>query len=160
MVDHPRLADYEKRLVKWHQAETKKNRRQAKKEPHEDDEGGDQESSPSEERHDNGINNALSFVSLDNMDENNRNEWMKDGKMKQLSGLAGCKRMAHNILRAEREAARDTYVNGGKKGNSSVSGVRLRCTGAPWARRFLPGSKESGATLPLSTTDAINWKNA
>ena len=31
MVDHPRLADYEKRLVKWHQAETKKTRRQAKK---------------------------------------------------------------------------------------------------------------------------------
>ena len=146
MVDHPRLADYEKRLVKWHQAETKKVRRQAK-EPH-GDEGGDQESSSSEEEHDHG----LTFVALDNMDEDNRKEWMKEGKMKQLSGLAGCKRMAKDILRADREAARDAYVNGDKKGNSSVSGVRLRCTGAPWARRFLPGSEESGSTMPASTT--------
>ena len=113
MVDHPRLADYEKRLVKWHEAETKKERRQAK-EPH-GDEGGDQESSSSEEEHDHGMNNALSFVALDNMDEDNRKEWMKEGKMKQLSGLAGCKRMAQDILRAEREAARDAYVNGAKR---------------------------------------------
>ena len=113
MVDHPRLADYEKRLVKWHQAETKKARRQAK-EPH-GDEGGDRESSSSEEEHDHGMNNALPFVALDNMDEDNRKEWMKEGKMKQLPGLAGCKRMTQDILRAEREAARDAYVNGGKK---------------------------------------------
>ena len=35
--------------------------------------------------------------------------------MEQLSGLAGCKKMAQDIFRAEREAARDAYVNGGKK---------------------------------------------
>ena len=114
MVDHPRLADYEERSVKLHQAETKKARRQAK-EPH-GDEGGDRESSSSEEEHDHGMNNALSFVALDNMDEDNRKEWMKEGKMKQLPGLAGCKRMAQDILRAEREAARNAYVNGGKNG--------------------------------------------
>ena len=57
----------------------------------------------------------MSFVALDNMDEDNRKEWMKEGKMKQLSGLAGCKRMAQNILRAQREAARDAYVDRGKK---------------------------------------------
>ena len=78
--------------------------------------------------------------------------------MKKLSGLAGCKRMAQDILRADREAARDAYVDGGKKkkDNPSVSGIdmcrsRLR-SAAPWARRFLPGSKESGSTLPASTT--------
>ena len=49
MVDHPRLADYEKRVVKWHQAETKKARRQAK-EPH-GDECGDRESSYIDESH-------------------------------------------------------------------------------------------------------------
>ena len=45
---------------------------------------------------------------------------------------------------------------GATQGNSSVVGVdmcrsRLR-SAAPWARRFLPGSKESGSTLPASTT--------
>ena len=61
------------------------------------------------------MNNALSFVALDNMDEDNRKEWMKEGEMKQLSGLAGCKRMAQHILRAEREAAHNTYVHGCKQ---------------------------------------------
>ena len=89
------------------------------------------------------------------MDEENRKAWMKEGKIKKLSGLEGCKRMAHNLLREEREAARDNYVKGGKNGNSSVSGVD-KCTSrhksaAPWARKFLPGSKESGSSLPEST---------
>ena len=85
MVDHPRLEDYEKRLAGWHQADTKKARRQAK-EPH-GDEGGDRESSSSEEEHDHGMNNALSFVALDNMDEENRKARMKEGMIKTCPGL-------------------------------------------------------------------------
>ena len=78
MVDHPRLADYEKRLMKWHQAKRIKARRQAK-DPH-GDEGGDRESSSSEEVHGHSMNNALPFVALDIMDEDNRKGWLKDGK--------------------------------------------------------------------------------
>ena len=33
------------------------------------------------------LNNALTFVALDNMDEGNRAEWIKEKKMKSLSGF-------------------------------------------------------------------------
>ena len=55
------------------------------------------------------LRNAVSCVALDNLDEDDRKEWMNEGKMKQLSGLAGCKRMAQDILKAEREAALSAF---------------------------------------------------
>ena len=74
--------------------------------------------------------------------------------MKNLSGLKGCKKMARQILRQERQAGRDNYVAGQKKDNPLASGVakpRVR-SAAPWTRRYVPGSKESGTTLPEDTT--------
>ena len=54
-------------------------------------------------------------------------------------------RMARHKVRAKRKAARDSRVAGGKEVNPSASGPE------PWARRFVPGSKESGSALPAST---------
>ena len=45
------------------------------------------------------------------MDRDIRDEWLKEPRMKSLSGVSGSKKMAQDMLRAESEAARDTYEN-------------------------------------------------
>jgi hypothetical protein len=88
------------------------------------------------------------------MDEGNRAEWIKEKKMKSLSGLKGCKRMVRQIIRQERQARHDTHAGGQKTINPLASGVAKRCVrcAAPWAKRYVPGSKESGVALPEQTT--------
>ena len=153
MLNHPRLEQYGKRLEKWHELERKSECRRQRQDPH-GNEDGDGGSSCSGQEEDGGVNSALTFFALDNMDEDNRKEWLKEKLPQKLSGFAGCKRMARDMVRAEREAARDTYVDGIKKNNPSASGVgkpkvRVQKT-APWSRKFLPGSQESGSSLPPS----------
>ena len=62
--------------------------------------------------------------------------------------------MARQIIRQERQARRDTHAGGQKKSNPLASGFAKRCVrcAAPWAKRYVPGSKESGAALPEQTT--------
>lgn len=71
------------------------------------------------------------------MDGGNRTEWLKDNKIKELTGIAGCQRMARNIVRREREEGGYHYKPGGKQKKPSASGVVRRLSAAPWARKFV-----------------------
>ena len=44
------------------------------------------------------MNDALTFVALDNMDEANRKDWMQESRIKKLSGLPGAERMARSMV--------------------------------------------------------------
>ena len=152
MLNHPRLEQYGKRLEKWHELERKSECRRQRQDPH-GNEDGDGGSSCSGQEEDGGVNSALTFFALDNMDEDNRKEWLKEKLPQKLSGFAGCKRMARDMVRAEREAARDTYVDGIKKNNPSASGVgkpkvRVQKT-APWSRKFLVAYQSDAISVTL-----------
>ena len=69
----------------------------------------------------NDVMNALTFIALDNMDECNRKEWIKEKKIGNLAGLEGCQRMARDMVRRERGAGRDAYTPG--RGNLLASEV-------------------------------------
>ena len=76
--------------------------------------------------------------------------------MKKLSGLPGAERMARSMVRAQREPSRDNYVFVSKDVDPSASGEQkskiTKPHAEPWARKFVPGWKDSGLALPASTT--------
>ena len=84
MEGHSREDEYIKRLEKWHAAERKKRCRPPKNPEDNHSDAGSSSMSSNEKDE---LNNALTFVALDNMDEGNRAEWIKEKKMKSLSGL-------------------------------------------------------------------------
>ena len=80
MQGHPREEEYIKRLEKWHAAERKKRSRKPKA-PADGGKHSDTSSASSTSSDDGDeVNNALTFVALDNMDESNRSEWIKEKK--------------------------------------------------------------------------------
>ena len=69
----------------------------------------------------------------------------KDGKTNALTGLAGVKRMARQMIRRDREAFRNTCAT-----SVVVTSPNVKCS-LPWMRPFVPGTKESGVDLPEGT---------
>ena len=146
---HPRTGEYVKHLMKWHMLERKKAHRKPQDQRREEYDPSATSSSDGE----NDVMNALTFIALDNMDECNRKEWIKEKKIGNLAGLEGCQRMARDMVRRERGAGRDAYTPGRGNLASGVAKRKVKC-GAPWARRYVPGSAESGSALPAETTRA------
>ena len=145
---YPVLQQYLDRLKCLHKKKKKKSKKQIGKPPQDNDDKVESASSSSNESDiadQKGC--ALTFACLDNLDEKNREELKKDTKTRGLFGFKAVKRVARAMVREDREVYRQSKTSCTGLGQG---GVKIKCNFA-WARAYVPGSEESGVTLPANT---------
>ena len=150
---HPLLKQYLDRLEALHKKMRSRSKKSLGKRPKPHDQASESASS-SDSQVDTAdrAGCALTFACLDNIDEKNREELKKDTKTKDLFGYKGVKRMAREMVREDREVFR---CKGSAVGPSALaSGRAAGSSNLAWARSYVPGSEESGATLPADTAQS------
>jgi hypothetical protein len=76
-------------------------------------------------------------------------DWKQEKKIGKLVGVKGHLRAARGIIREERAKRRSKAKE--REGEKAPNKTRtVRCN-VPWARRYVPGSKESGVKLVAGT---------
>ncbi len=129
-----KLEDYRKRLRK--QAEARKSKAEG---------SGDSTASEASGREPDVRACAMTAVALDGMDEGSAAEWRQDRRVRQLVGTQHARRLAQEMVRDARRAARSV----GLEERMAIQ-RRARCS-EPWARRFVLGADERGARVPEET---------
>ena len=87
----------------------------------------------------------MTFACLDNLDEKNKQD-LVNTKVN-LAGLQGVKRMARDMLRADRKTFSKPPSLTDHGGHNCL---KIKCN-LNWARRYIPGSAESGVRVPVGT---------
>lgn len=140
---HDKLQQYMDRLEKFHAWEAAHNKRtkKAKASPTSGVISSEDDSSGSSEQG-SGRQCALTVAALGDMDEANRRDWQQQRKTRNMMGVKATLHAARGILRAERQGR-------AKEGASVHNPVQCNIS---WARKFIPGTKESGVALPEGVT--------
>ena len=145
LQDHALCPKYMDRLAQLHKKQIAKAKKQvARKKPKNVDSDAS-ESPASASSVEDAKGSALTFACLDTLDDKNRQEWAKDAKTNALTGLAGVKRMARQMIRRNRQAFRNKSAT-----SVVVTSPSVKCS-LPWMRPLVPGTKESGVALPEGT---------
>ena len=142
---HPQLPHYLKRLNEWHdemEAKARRRQRRARQKANNLDQGegpppSSQSSSEAEE-----VDprlKALTCAALQELDEVNLRECKTDKAINHLMGQRVVRHAARQVLRRERAKRQPVEC---------CTNLRVVRCNVPWARRYVPGTAESGTTVP------------
>ena len=140
---HPNLQQYMERLEDFHKWEATNNKRRRKASAAV---SHSENSSSGLSDQGSGQQCALTVAALGDMDEANKRAWQQERKTRKMMGMKGTFHAARGILRAERQQR----AKGEPQECIPASGA-VRCN-ISWARQFVPGTKQSGITLPEGVT--------